>query len=236
MKMADAYLDKGQYPLASKQFLKVIKKAPSHLPAHLGYATALERTGKDKQISTASLAYGNATKIAIIQGDKVDPKTKSGAGGIGEHILKRAVSLAKSASTGDKVETLRQLSMFAHTYALAAYVNFEIGLEIVKQGIEEVDNKNDAMKAFSIANELIVLRNDAEMPFHIRSIVELGKIALDHDNDATKAIDRFNDVKDLHMEDDVHVELLVLAGRAHLVSVYFFISMDPSQYLLLSDV
>ena len=39
MKMADAYLDKGQFALASKQFMKVIKKAPEHLPAHLGFAT-----------------------------------------------------------------------------------------------------------------------------------------------------------------------------------------------------
>ena len=46
MKIADAYLDKGKYSLASKQFLKVIRKAPDHLAAHLGYATALERAGK----------------------------------------------------------------------------------------------------------------------------------------------------------------------------------------------
>lgn len=67
MKMADAYLDKGQYHMASKQFLKVIKKAPDHLPAHLGYATTLERDGKSKQISAAALAYGNATRVAIVQ-------------------------------------------------------------------------------------------------------------------------------------------------------------------------
>ena len=71
--MADAYLDKGQYALASKQFLKVIKKAPDHLHAHLGYATALERAGKSKQLNTAALAYGNATKVALSQSEEEAP-------------------------------------------------------------------------------------------------------------------------------------------------------------------
>src|SRR6056300_2096702 len=73
MKMADAYLDKGQYALASKQFLKVIKKVSDHLPAHLGYATAIERDGKSKQIIGAALAYGNATRVAITQAPPIDP-------------------------------------------------------------------------------------------------------------------------------------------------------------------
>ena len=122
MKMADAYLDKGQYALASKQFLKVIKKAPEHLPAYLGYATALERSGKGRQIHTAALAYGNATKLAIIQGIKVDSMAQTGTGGIAENILRRAVALTKSGDPSEKLETLVQLAAYAHTNALAADV------------------------------------------------------------------------------------------------------------------
>ena len=119
MKMADAYLDKGQYALASKQFLKVIKKAPEHLPAYLGYATALERSGKGRQIHTAALAYGNATKLAIIQGIKVDSMAKTGTA---ENFLRRAVALTKSGDPSEKLETLVQLAAYAHTNALAADV------------------------------------------------------------------------------------------------------------------
>ena len=216
MKMADAYLDKGMYALASKQFLKVIKKAPDHLPAYLGYATSLERAGNTKQIHTAALAYGNATKLAIVQGDKVDPLATTGAGGISENILRRAVVLAKSA-TNKKLETLKQLSAYGPTAAIAADIYYEIGLEIISQGIDQEDKKRDAMQAFSIANEFIASRSDTQTPYHIGSLVEIGKLALEND-DAQSVIDIFNKVKHVHMEDDAHVELLVLVGRAYVVS------------------
>ena len=216
--MADAYLDKGNYALAAKQFLKVIKKAPDHLPAHLGYATCVERSGKSKQINTAALAYGNATKVAIIQGERVDPMVKAGSGGIAENIMRRAVQLAKSAPSG-RSETLQLLSTYAHTSALAADIYFEIGMEISKKGIDQGDNKDEAMQAFSVANEFVATRNDTESPYHIGSIVELGKIALEYEGNGNKIIENFNKVKNVHMEDDLHVELLVLVGRAHVVSV-----------------
>lgn len=236
--MADAYLDKGKYALAAKQFLKVIKKAPDHLPAHLGYATALERAGKPKQITAVALAYGNATKVAIIQGDTIDPMAKSGAGGIAENILRRAVQLAKSApnssgsgGSSSRLETLQLLSAYAHTAALAADMSYEIGMEIVpttNQGgssstilQEDEERKEDillAKQAFMIANEFTAMRNDTENPHHIGSIIELGKIALEYEDNAVRVIDLFNKVKNVHMEDAVHVELLVLVGRAHAVS------------------
>ena len=119
--MADAYLDRGQYALASKQFKKVIKKAPEHLPAYLGYATALEREGKVKQINAAALAYGEASALAVIQGNKVvDSIVQAGSGGIAESILRRAVALTKSGDPGERVETLLKLVEHAHTNSLAA--------------------------------------------------------------------------------------------------------------------
>ena len=217
MKMADAYLDKRQFALAAKQFLKVIKKAPDHLPAYLGYATALERAGNAKQIHTAALAYGNATQLAVIQGDEIDPLVMTGAGGNAEKILRRAVALAKSAPD-KKLETLKQLNACAHTAAIAADIYFEIGLEIVSRGIEQEDKKREAMQAFTFANEFIAARNDTKTPYHIGSIIELGKLALGND-DAQSVIVLFDKLKSLHMEDDAHVELLVLVGRAYVVSV-----------------
>jgi len=213
MKMADAYLDKGQYHMASKQFLKVIKKAPDHLPAHLGYATALERDGKSKQISAVALAYGNATRVAIVQGEPVDPLVKAGGGGIAENILRRAVKIAKSAPS-QRLETLRILSTHAHTAALASDIYYEIGLEISSS--DASSDVSSAKEAFAIANEFITTRNDEESRFHIGSIIELGRLALEGENDANKAIEYMNKAKDAHMEDGDHVKLLVLVGRAHM--------------------
>jgi len=209
MKMADAYLDKGQYFMASKQFLKVIKKAPDHLPAHLGYATALERDGKSKQISAAAIAYGNATRVAIVQGEPVDPLVRAGGGGIAENILRRAVKIAKAAPS-QRLETLRILSTHAHTAALASDIYYEIGLEISSSNI------SSAKEAFTIANEFIATRNDEETRFHIGSLIELGKLALEGEDDANKAVEYLNKAKDAHMDDADHVKLLLLVGRAHM--------------------
>jgi tetratricopeptide (TPR) repeat protein len=220
MKIADAYLDKGKYSLASKQFLKVIRKAPDHLAAHLGYATALERAGKSKQLIEAAAAYGNATIVAIIQGEKVDPLTKAGTGGMAESILRRAIQIAQSASSG-RLELLRKLSQYAHTAALAADVYHAIGTELTKQSMEDEATKTSAMEAFIIANEFIVMRNDLEVPCHSASTIQMGQLEL-HQGNSAKALEFFDKVKSLHLEDDDHVNLLVLSGKAHAVRKYFF--------------
>eukprot|EP00956_Cyclotella_meneghiniana_P007833 scaffold10444_cov71-Cyclotella_meneghiniana.AAC.7 len=213
MKIADAYLDKGKYSLASKQFLKVIRKTPDHLAAHLGYATALERAGKSKQVNDAAIAYGNATRVAVIQGEKVDPLGKAGTGGIAESILRRAMQIAQSASTG-RLELLRTLSTYAHTAALAADLYYAIGMELTNHDMDQESIRDDAMTAFTIANEFAVKRNDTDIPCHVQSIIEIGKIAMDQGN-SLRAIEYLGRVKSLHLEDDVHVKLLVLSGRAH---------------------
>lgn len=217
MKLADAYLDKGKYSLATKQFLKVIKKAPDHLPAFLGYATALERLGNNKQIHDAVVAYGNATKVAITQGEEFDPLAKAGSGGMAESILRRAIQVTQSMSSG-RLETLRTLSAYAHTAILAADIYYAIGMEIKRQGIDVKNNKAEAIEAFTFANEFIAMRNDTEAPFHAKSILEMGTIALDNDENAVEAVEYFNKAKALHLKDDDHVKLLVLSGRAHMVS------------------
>ena len=79
-----------------------------------------------------------------------------------------------------------------------------------KQGID----RGRVAQAFAIANEYVATRKDAEVPFHIRSIIELCKNRFFEGN-VTGVIDLFNKVKNMRMEDDVHTELLVLVGRAH---------------------
>lgn len=211
MKIADAYLDKGKYTLASKQFLKVIRKF-DHLAAHLGYATALERAGKSKQLNEAALAYGNATRVAVIQGDKVDPLVKAGEGGMAESILRRAMQIAQSAPTG-RLDVLRALSTYAHTAILAADMYYAVGMELLAQDT----TLTDANEAFAVANAFAIMRKDKDVPIHIPSVIEMGKAALDKGN-SRLAIEYFESVKSLHLEDDVHVKLLVLSGKAHAVS------------------
>lgn len=46
----------------------------------------------------------------------------------------------------------------------------------------------------------------------------MGKIALNQGN-VEEAIDYFEKVKSLHLDDEDHVKLLVLSGRAHSVSL-----------------
>uniref|UniRef100_A0A7S4VMC8 Uncharacterized protein n=1 Tax=Ditylum brightwellii TaxID=49249 RepID=A0A7S4VMC8_9STRA len=173
MKLVDAYLDKQNYKLSSKQFLKVLKKAPYHLPAHIGYVMALERIGRTKQLCTVALAYGNATKIAIqlgVKGDdgvEVDVNkvgdgeySERNKGGMAEAILRRALTVAKSCSKyEEKMMTLVRLSEIAHTYVLAADVYYLIGLEIVQHGTTTVEDgegeMEEAMQAFEVANAFI---------------------------------------------------------------------------------
>lgn len=92
------------------------------------------------------------------------------------------MKIAKAAPS-QRSETLRILSTHAHTAALASAIYYEIGLEISSSDV------SSAKEAFAIANEFIATRNDEESRFHIGSIIELGKLALEGENDANKAVE-----------------------------------------------
>ncbi|KAK1745343.1 hypothetical protein QTG54_004634 [Skeletonema marinoi] len=234
MKMADAYLDKGQYHMASKQFLKVIKKAKDHLPAHLGYATALERDGKSKQISAVALAYGNATRVAIVQGEPVDPLVKAGGGGIAENILRRAVKIAKSAPS-QRLETLRILSTHAHTAALASDIYYEIGLESSSSGDLALEGENDANKAIEYMNKA----KDAHMEDgdHVKLLVLVGRahMALGEIEVAISELTRALSLQN-HRHQNAHYELAIALSKnnadKHEVDLHFEkaldLGMDPT--------
>ena len=121
------------------------------------------------------------------------------------------MQLEKSAPS-ERLQTLRVISTFAPMYALAVDIYFEIGNEEAKTNITE------AKTAFRIANGYIEKLNDSQVPFHSASLVEVARISLEVENVPARAVEILETLKDVHMEDSIHGDLLVLAGRAHVVS------------------
>lgn len=70
------------------------------------------------------------------------------------------------------------------------------------------------VQSFATSNEYMIQRKDSDVSFHVRSIIELGKIMLLEDN-YIGVIDLIDKVKNMKQDDDVQTELLVLSGRAH---------------------
>jgi tetratricopeptide (TPR) repeat protein len=157
IKMADAYMQNGNFKAASKQFLKVLKKTTySHIPALLGYATSLERLDS----SNTAIAYANVTSQALIQ----DMKPLATAS------LQRAIASAQNMND-EKLKTLRHLLTVCFTNKFAADVQFEIGQELTKISAEP----DQIADAFMRANAYSTLDGG---PVHASSLLELAKIAL----------------------------------------------------------
>lgn len=166
MKMADAYLQKDNIKLASKQFLKVLKKSPNHLPAILGYASSLERIGNPRQMMDVVTAYLNATKIALVQDNK----------NLADATLKRAVSASRGID-GDRIEALNYIAEMAFSVENAADIHFDTGFEFLK-----IDNIEKAQYHFMLSNTYLQNNNK----IHARSTLQLGKLILSEN--ASKAM------------------------------------------------
>lgn len=214
MKLSDAYMQKENYPLAQKQFKKVLKKAPLHIPALLGYATAIERSGNPKKILEAALAYGNATKAALGVGDDR----------LATIALRRATSLCSSASSSskDKLNTLRSLAELAFTGDLASEIYYAIGsesMESASDGEENPESSNDevAVNAFKIANGFACLGHDAsaECHGHGKSLSRLARLTLD--GDAKESLRYASAALKTDIEDETKIEAHVVAGQAKMV-------------------
>lgn len=177
MKIADVYLQKDNFKLATKQFLKVLKKVPYHIPAILGYASSLERHAKPKQLGEVVLAYTNVTKHALMQQNEK----------LAEASFRRAVSVFRDME-GDRIGILREVSKVAFTNQLAADVQFELGMEILRLVPEDPQNLNDAISCFRIANEFAAKDAVTGNGLHPKSLVQLGKIALETDGDSKKSL------------------------------------------------
>ncbi len=119
------------------------------------------------------------------------------------------------------------MSAHAHTGALAADIYYAIGKELVRLGIDKENNKAEAIEAFKFANEYVAMRKDGDAPFHLHSVMEVGRIALEYDGNAKLALEYFDKAKTFHrMKDDDHVNLLVLSGKAHAVSSFVLSVLD----------
>ncbi|GFH49110.1 hypothetical protein CTEN210_05586 [Chaetoceros tenuissimus] len=189
MKMADAYLQKDNLKLASKQFLKVLKKSPNHLPAILGYASSLERIGNPRQMMDVVTAYVNATKVALVQDNK----------NLADATLKRAVSASRGID-GDRIEALNHIAEMAFSVENAADIHFGIGFEFLT-----IDNLEKAQYHFMLSNTFLQSNNK----IHARSTLQLGKLILsENTSKAMKLIEMALEGGDIgEMKSEAHLLL-----------------------------
>ena len=221
MKLADAYMQKENYPLAQRQFKKVLKKSPRHIPAILGYATAIERSGNPKQIFEVALAYGNATKAALAIGDDR----------LATIALRRAITLCNDAATtskDNKLDTFRRLSELAFTSELAAEMYYAIGSEIATHildgggdGVDKSESNEDALRAFEIANRFACSGQDAsaECHGHGGSLSMLARLTLTVRGDAAKSLSYASLVLKGDTDDETKIDAHVIAGQAKMVRI-----------------
>jgi len=212
MKIADSYLSKQNFLRASKQLQKVIKSSPNYLPARIGYATSLEGLGAEKNAKSIALAYADAAKVALTQDPLKDyASSKEGEGGMAEAILRRALDYAKSVPKKDRIQLLQSLLDSSHTASLAADIHYFFGKELLSS--EDSSIRERAQHAFLAANQYAELTSGNGGKGHGESLVELGKIALNSNNDPGKAQMLLARALDSDL-DDVRVEALVLQGKA----------------------
>ena len=221
MKLADAYMQKENYPLAQRQFKKVLKKSPRHIPAILGYATAIERSGNPKQIFEVALAYGNATKAALAIGDDR----------LATIALRRAITLCNDAATNskdNKLDTFRRLSELAFTSELAAEMYYAIGSEIATHildgggdGVDKSESNEGALRAFEIANRFACSGQDAfaECHGHGGSLSMLARLTLTVRGDAAKSLSYASLVLKGDTDDETKIDAHVIAGQAKMVRI-----------------
>ena len=202
MKMADAYLQKESFKLASKQFMKVLKKAPYHIPAILGYASSLERFVNPKQLGDVVMAYANVTQHALTQ-DTMN---------LAQASFRRALLVSREME-GDRIDVLQRLSAVAFTYELAADAQFELGMEMLKQSSADSQYQNDAILSFRIANGYSAKNSEDGSGFHPQSLVQLGKMAMDIDGNPKRALSLLENALTMELG-DLTVEALVYSARS----------------------
>jgi len=185
-------------------FFKVIKKAPNYIPAELGYATSFERWAKNKQIGEVATAYVNVTKSALSQDERI----------LAENTYRRAIEVISRMETG-RIKALRSLSIISFTYLLSSETYYKIGLELLKRNETDTHDQEEAVTAFKLSNGFSALDEENEVGFYSKSMFQLGKIALDSDNNAKDALSYFDStLMQENLDNDIIVEGLVLSGEA----------------------
>ncbi|GMI32892.1 hypothetical protein TrCOL_g9917 [Triparma columacea] len=104
---ANAYIDKGDFQAAVKQFAKVLKKAPDHLPSLIGRATFLEKVGKNS--AEVTRAYVDAARVAVDLGngelaEKLWERVEGAVRGVGKGKVREVGDYAKGFA--DRVEVI----------------------------------------------------------------------------------------------------------------------------------
>lgn len=190
MKMADAYMQNGNFKAASKQFLKVLKKTSyTHIPALLGYASSLERLASPQTV----MAYTNVTRNALSQ-DAHELATASFERALGSALFMKA----------GKLDALHHLRTICFTNKMAAEIYFEIGLEM---SIHSAD-RQQIIDSYKLANAYSL--DDTGTP-HAPSLLELAKLAF-LENDHEQALSSINNALTEYL-DDRKVEALTYLGR-----------------------
>jgi len=195
MKMADAYLQKGNFKSASKQFLKVLKKSPGHIPAILGYATSMERHVKPKQLVDVARAYANVTIIALEQ-QNINLATAT---------FHRSLAVCKSIE-GDRIETLKFLSSISFNEEIAAEIQYEVGMELIERGT----SIDEALLAFEISNGYA---SQIQSEFYGSSLFQIAKITCNVLGELNEAGNLVKIALESDLKNDFKVDALVLSGK-----------------------
>mmetsp|Transcript_26208 Transcript_26208/g.39292 ORF Transcript_26208/g.39292 Transcript_26208/m.39292 type:complete len:444 (+) Transcript_26208:188-1519(+) len=194
MKVADAYIQKENYKLASKQFLKVLKKSPGYIPAILGYATSLERYAKPKQLHDVARAYANVTVHALEQDNT----------GLAEATFRRSLKVTKSIE-GERIDILKLLSTICFNADLAAEIYYELGEEYKKSDT----TLTEALKTFKISN---IHASESHSSFYSKALYQIAKLTFDQQNKPRKAMEL---IKSALSQDlgELQVDALILSGQ-----------------------
>jgi tetratricopeptide (TPR) repeat protein len=206
MKIADALMEKDQFQQAVKQFSKVLKRHPDHLPASLGYATAFERSSNQNQLEEVSIAYLDAARGAL----------QRGAYDLADAVMRRAIDVSVPITKQKRLRVLKQLFNYSHTDTIAAEISYQIG----RLSLSFNDTIKEARHSFHLANALVVREIGNSSACHAPSSLELGKIALDIDSDYKLAISFIENALSAGLKES-EVEGFVVLGRSKAVSFIF---------------
>lgn len=215
MKLAEAHVSQGNFKKAITQYRRVLDKSPNYLPARLGLAKSLENV---KSTKTAEIveAYNQAARTAVVLGESGAFVGQRGEGGKAEELLRLGIKRALAAKR-DIIPILKSLLSHAHTPLLAADINYEIGLQYLRD-VDDDSSIPNASLSFIRATTMAKKYNSTEKEIvHGESLIELGKIALQTDKNASEAELYFKEALKGEWEDDgASVEFLL--GQAQEVS------------------
>ena len=132
MKMANAYIDRSDFYSAVKQFAKVLKKSPDHLPALIGRATFLDKLKND--LSEVAKAYADAARVAV------DLRNAELAGKLFERVV--ATLQAMPNATDRDIQKLDEVAKYSLQFVDRESVAMELQ-ELVRKKKQRDESSSD---------------------------------------------------------------------------------------------